>query len=105
MPSGEYILVVIDEYSRFAEIDVTTSTSAKATLPKLDRIMSSFGILLGVKTDNGPPFTSKNFEEYCQYVVVTQHFITPRHPHANSPVDQESNMHILNSLMLCYVGT
>ena len=41
LPSGEYVLVVIDEYSRFADIDFTTSTSAKATIPKLDRIFSS----------------------------------------------------------------
>ena len=32
LPSGGYILVVIEEYSRFPKIDVTTSTSAKATL-------------------------------------------------------------------------
>ena len=40
LPSGEYVLVVIDEYLCFPEIDVTTSTSAKAALPKLDRILT-----------------------------------------------------------------
>ena len=54
LPSGEYVLVVTDEYSRFPEIDVTTSMSAKATLPKLDRIISSFGIPVSIKSDNGP---------------------------------------------------
>ena len=29
LPSGDYVLVVIDEYSRFPEIEFTTSTSAK----------------------------------------------------------------------------
>ena len=61
LPSGEYVLVVIDEYSRFADIDLATSTSAKATIPKLDRIFSSYGIPLHLKSDNGVPFNSDMF--------------------------------------------
>ena len=66
LPSGEYVLVVIDEYSRFADIDFTTSTSAKATIPKLDRIFSSYGIPLHLKSDNGVPFNSDMFSDYCK---------------------------------------
>ena len=87
MPSGEYVLVVIDEYSRFPEIDITTSTSAKATLPKLDRILSSFGIPTSIKTDNGPPFTSKTFNDYCRLMGTKHQLITLRHPRANGLVD------------------
>ncbi len=54
--------------------------------------MSSFGIPLRVKTDNGPPFTSKNFEEYCQYMGIAHHFITPRHPRANGLVENFNRM-------------
>lgn len=46
LPSGDYVLIVIDKYSRFPEIDFTSSTSAKATIPKLDHIFSSYGIPL-----------------------------------------------------------
>ena len=63
LPSGDYVLVVIDEYSRFADIDFTTSTSAKATIPKLDRIFSLYGIPLQLKSDNGAPFNSEMFDE------------------------------------------
>ena len=34
-PTGEYLLVVIDAYSRFPEVEIVTSTSARATIPKL----------------------------------------------------------------------
>jgi hypothetical protein len=44
LPSGDYVLVVIDEYSRFPEIEFTTSMSANATIPKLERIFSSYSI-------------------------------------------------------------
>ena len=92
MPSGEYVLVVIDEYSRFPEIDITTSTSAKATLPKLDRILSSFGIPISIKTDNGPPFTSKTFNDYCRLMGIKHQLITPRHPRANGLVENFNRM-------------
>ena len=39
-PSGEYLLVVIDEYSRFPEVGVISSTSAKTVIPHLDMIFS-----------------------------------------------------------------
>ncbi|XP_028418120.1 uncharacterized protein K02A2.6-like [Dendronephthya gigantea] len=92
MPSGEYVLVVIDEYSRFPEIDITTSTSAKATLPKLDRILSSFGIPISIKTNNGPPFTSKAFNDYCRLMGIKHQSITPRHPRANGLVENFNRM-------------
>ena len=39
-PSGELLLVVIDEFCRFPEVEIVTTTSAKAVIPKLDNIFS-----------------------------------------------------------------
>ena len=36
LPTGVYILVVIDEYSKYPEIDIIHSTSATAVIPKMD---------------------------------------------------------------------
>ena len=92
LPSGEYVLVVIDEYSRFPEIDVTTSMSAKATLPKRDRIISSFGIPVSIKSDNGPPFDSEAFKNYCRFMGIEHKPITPRHPQANGVAENFNRM-------------
>ena len=70
----------------------TTSTSAKATLPKLDRILSSFGIPISIKTDNGPPFTSKTLNDYCRLMGIKHQLITPRHPRANGLVENFNRM-------------
>jgi len=43
-PSGDYIMVVIDEFSRFPEGELLTSTSAKAVIPKLDAIFARQGV-------------------------------------------------------------
>ena len=37
-PSGHYVLVVIDCYSRFPEVEILKSTSAPKVIPKLDTI-------------------------------------------------------------------
>ena len=55
--AGHYVLVVIDDYSRFPEVDIVHSTSAKTVIPKLDRIFAAYGVPQVVKSDNGPPFS------------------------------------------------
>ena len=92
LPSGDYVLVVIDEYSRFANIDFATSTSAKATIPKLDRIFSSYGIPLHLKSDNGAPFNSDMFSDYCKFMGIEHHTITPLHPRVNGLVKNFNRM-------------
>lgn len=39
-PSGEYLLVIMDNYSRFPVVEILTSTSARAAIPKFDKILS-----------------------------------------------------------------
>ena len=43
-PSGDYINVVTDELSRLPEVEILTSTSVKALIPKLDAIFARQGI-------------------------------------------------------------
>ena len=92
LPSREYVLVVIDEYWHFPEIDVTMSTSAKATLAKLDRIISSFEIPVSIKSDNGPPFNSEAFKNYCRFMGIEHKPITPRRPQANGLAENSNRM-------------
>ena len=65
-PSGEYLLVVIDEYSRFPEVEVISSTSAKTVIPHLHMVFSRHGIPDVVKTDNGLPFSGNEFQTFSK---------------------------------------
>ena len=58
LPTGEYLLVIIDEYSRYPVVEIIRSTSANTVIPVFDKVFSMFGIPRVVKTDNGPPFNS-----------------------------------------------
>ena len=56
----QHLLVVIDTYSRYPEVEHVTTTSARATIPKLDAIFARHGIPDEVKSDNGPPSLEMN---------------------------------------------
>ena len=37
LPTGDYLFVVIDAYSRFHEVEIVHSTSAATIIPKMDK--------------------------------------------------------------------
>ena len=55
LPNGEHLLVIVDDYGPFPEVEIVSSTSSRAVLPKIDKVFSAFGIPVLAKTDNGPP--------------------------------------------------
>ena len=86
-PSGEMALVVIDEYSRFPELEFCTSTSAAAVIPKLNKIFATHGIPEILKSDNGPPFNGKQFSDYAEMKGFVHRKITPLWPEANAQAE------------------
>ena len=86
-PSGEMALVVIDEYSRYPEVEFVSSTSIRAVAPKLDKIFSTHGIPEVVKSDNGPPFNGKEFTEYAEMKGFHHRKISPLWPEANAQAE------------------
>ena len=79
-PTGEYLLVTIDAYSRFPEVEIVESTAAKGTISKLDRIFATYGFPKILKSDNGPPFFGNEFKAYMQENGITHQKITPLWP-------------------------
>ena len=66
----QYVLVVIDTYSKFPEVEIGNSTEAKTCIPKLDTIFARYGISSKIQTDNGPPFNGKEFERYTKTLGI-----------------------------------
>ena len=87
-PSGDYLLVVVDDYSRYPEVEVMSTTSAKSTIPKLDAIFARHGIPEVVKSDNGPPFNSQDFRNFASYSGFHHRKITPLWPQANGGAER-----------------
>ena len=63
MPNGEYVLAIVDYYSRFVEIEILSLTTT-SVINSLNRIFAIFGYPVSLKTDNGRQFVSDEFESY-----------------------------------------
>jgi transposase InsO family protein len=87
-PSGAYLFVLIDAYSRYPEVDIVNSTSASSIIPKLNRVFATHGIPAVVCSDNGPPFTSHDIQEYMKENGIQHRRVTPLWPQANSEVER-----------------
>ena len=87
-PSGDYIVVVTDEFSRFPEVEILTSTSAKVVIPKLDAIFERRGIPGVLKSDNGPPFNGHEFKHSSEYLGFKNRRITTYWPRANEEAER-----------------
>jgi len=59
------MFLIIDDYSRYPVVEMVKSTSAATAIPKLDNVFSEFGVPGVVKSDNGPPFNSKEFASFA----------------------------------------
>ena len=88
LPNGQYILVIMDEYSRYPIVDVLNSLTARNVIPHMDKIFSEFGFPESIKTDNGPPFNSKDFSDFCKHNGINHRKITPMWPRANAEVER-----------------
>ena len=83
LPTGEYLLVVQDTYSRFPVVEILHSTKAAPMIAALDRIMSAFGIPKEIGSDNGPPYNSKEMERFATYMGYEHNKKIPYAPWAN----------------------
>jgi len=88
LSNGEYLLVVSDDYSRFPIVEVINSTSAATVIPKLDKIFSEYGTPAVLRTDNGPPFNSIEFENFSTAIGFKHRRVTPLWPRANGEVER-----------------
>ena len=99
LPSGQYLVVVIDEYSRFPEVEITNSTSSMEVIPKLERMFTSYGYPANLKSDNGPPFNSREFKLYARRSGFKHQKITPEFARANGLA--ENFMKNLGKIIRC----
>ena len=88
VPSNEYLLVIVDAYSRFPIVEVVRSTSIETVIPKLDSVFAMHGIPNEVITDNGPPFNSHDFNRYMSLLGIKFNPSTPLWPQGNSEVER-----------------
>jgi len=56
-------------------------------IPKMDNFFSTHGLPLIIKSDNGPPFNSKDIKKYMAENGINHSKITPLWPQVNSEAE------------------
>ena len=82
-PSGEYLLVMMHNYSRFLIVEVVSSTAIDVAIRAFDCTFALMGGITYLKTDNGSPFKSQQFADFAKSSGFTHHKVTPLFPSAN----------------------
>ena len=88
LPSGEYLLVLIDRYSRYPEVEIVRSTKASVVIPKFDKIFATHGIPFSITTDNRPPFNSEAYRRYLHTLGISYDTATPKWPQGTAEVER-----------------
>jgi len=77
MPTGEYLLVLVDYFSRWVEVDVIKSTTSEVIVKCVDKQLSRYGVSSTLRTDNGTNLASAEMEEYLNEMGNKHRLTTP----------------------------
>uniref|UniRef100_A0A182YRT6 Uncharacterized protein n=1 Tax=Anopheles stephensi TaxID=30069 RepID=A0A182YRT6_ANOST len=72
LPSGHSLLVVVDYFSRYIEVEIMKKIDSTETIKRLNPIFARFGLPLSITADNGPQFSSDEFKVYCNHLRIQQ---------------------------------
>lgn len=94
---GILILVIVDYRSRYIIARPVKSTRFECTRKVLENVFEKEGYPRSIRTDNGPPFNSAEFADYCKRRDIALSFSTPFFPQQNGLA--ESCMKLVNKAM------
>jgi hypothetical protein len=101
LPSNDYILVIIDYYSRYKEIKIIRTITSLQIIKILKELFSRLGYPLSLTTDNGRQFVSEEFKIFCNTCNIKLFNTVPYWPQMNGEVERQ-NRDILKRLKISF---
>ena len=99
IPGGNHLLVVIDYYSRWPEVVNLRKTDAAHVKKSMEAMFNTHGLPDSVRSDNGPPFASAEFEGFLGYLGIQHKKGVPYWPQSNGEVER-ANATILKCIRI-----
>ena len=84
---GNMYLVVVDAHSKWAEVIITTSTTSENTILELRKLFAAHRVARQLISDNGPQFTSLEFEAFMKSNGIRHICSAPYHPQSNGEAE------------------
>lgn len=88
IPEGNRLLVVVDNYSRWNEVILLTKTEAANVTKAKEGMFHTYGLPLTIRSDNGPPFSSVQFEGFLDHLGIVHKKGTVYWPQSNSKFER-----------------
>nr|XP_037284101.1 uncharacterized protein K02A2.6-like [Rhipicephalus microplus] len=80
---GKMLLIVVDAHTKWIEALPVSQANSHSTVEALRTIFSRFGIPRTVVSDNGTPFTAREFEQFMERNGIAHIRTPPYHPQSN----------------------
>ena len=90
LPTGEHLLVLVDYFSRWVEVDVIYSTTSEVIIKCLDKQFCRYGVPRTLRTDNGANLVSAEMDGYLTEMGIKRRLTTPLWPRANGEVERQN---------------
>jgi transposase InsO family protein len=86
---NEYIIVVCDYFSKYAEVYATSDHKAQTVADVIvTQFISRFGVPQQLHSDQGPEFESALFQEVCKLLEIDKTRTTPYRPQSDGLVER-----------------
>ena len=80
---GVQYLLVADYYSKFPIVRKLNSTTSSAVINHLKSVFAEYGIPETIITDNGPQYSSQEFQTFCNVWGINHITSSPLYPQSN----------------------
>ena len=85
---GTSFLVIVDAHSKWPEVFDLSSTTTAKTIATQRHLFAAYGLPEQVVSDNGPQFTSEEFESFMRSNGIKYTCCAPYHPSSNEAVER-----------------
>ena len=99
LPSGDYICVVVDYYSRFFEMAFTKLITTDKIVSLMSKMFVTHGLPCSLRTVNRPQFISDHFKGCLEKNGIEHRRTRPLRPQANGEIERQ-NCTILKRLRI-----
>ena len=82
------LLIVADVFSKYFLVRKLANSTSAAVCAELATIVTELGLPHIIRSDNGPCYNSKEFQQFLQCYNITHHTSSPHHPRSNGFVER-----------------